>query len=200
MTRISLLASLGLLAATLMWGFGFVAVKDSLDVMPPIYMIALRFSMATILLSLVFQKKLLAALRARGGRQLLVHGFYLAIFLFLAYAFQTIGCIYTTAGKNAFLTTIYVILVPLIGWLLTRRFPGRKVLVAAFIAFVGIGLLSLRDDLSVNKGDVLTLICGLFYALHMFFIARFTQQDDPIVLTLIQLFFTATFSWVLAPL
>jgi drug/metabolite transporter (DMT)-like permease len=72
--------------------------------------------------------------------------------------------------------------------------------VAAFIAVVGIGLLSLRDDLSVNKGDVLTLICGFFYAIHIFFIARFTQQDDPIVLTVIQMFLTALFSWALAPL
>ena len=119
--------------------------------------------------------------------------------MFLGYTFQTIGCKYTTAGKNAFLTTIYVILVPFINWGLTKKRPDAFSVVAAVLSVVGIGLLSLRGDLSMNIGDVLTLVCGLGFALQIVFIARWSQEDDPILLTIIQIGVTAVFSWILAP-
>jgi drug/metabolite transporter (DMT)-like permease len=192
---IHLFAGAGMLFATILWGFGFVAVKDSLEVVPPIYMLAFRFTVASVAMCIVFLKKLRGLTRATIGR-----GVILSLFLFAAYAFQTIGCVYTTAGKNAFLTTIYVIFVPLIIWVFTRRSPGVHVLAAALFAILGIGLLSLQNDFSVNIGDVLTLICGFWYAIHIVFIAKFTQTDDPIVLTLLQIFFTALLSWLFAPL
>jgi drug/metabolite transporter (DMT)-like permease len=179
-----------------MWGFGFVAVKDNVDVVPPVYMMAFRFTGATALLATVFWGKLKRTLTV----EVVKHGAFLSVFLFVAYAFQTIGIVYTTAGKNAFLTTVYVIFVPFLGWVLSHRAPGKRVMAAAAVAIVGIGLLSLQDDLTMNKGDVLTLVCGVFYALHILFIAKFTQTDDPIVLTVVQLAFTAIFSWAFAPL
>jgi drug/metabolite transporter (DMT)-like permease len=192
-----LLSGAGLILITLVWGGGFVVVKDSVNTVPPIYMIAVRFTIASVLLAAVFWKNL-----TRMNSVTLRRGALLGVFLFLSYAFQTIGVIYTTAGKNAFLTTIYVILVPLIVWVFTRKPPGLHVFVAAVVAIFGIGLLSLDDDLYINIGDVLTLICGLFFALHIFFIARFTQDsdEDPIVLTVLQMFFTAALSWIFAPL
>jgi drug/metabolite transporter (DMT)-like permease len=188
------LAGGGLLLATIFWGGGFVAVKDSLDVVPPIYMMALRFTVASFVLSAVFFKQL-----AGLNRKVILHGAILSLFLFAAYAFQTIGCLYTTAGKNAFLTTIYVILVPLLTWVFSRRNPGGRVFAAALLAVIGIGLLSLEDDLSMNTGDVLTLVCGFWYAVHIVFIAKYTQTENPITLTVLQIIFTALLSWAFAP-
>lgn len=195
--KTSLLAGAGLLLATILWGGGFVAVKDSLDIVPPIYMIALRFAAAGLFLSVIFFKRL-----KKITRSTLRTGIILAFFLFLAYAFQTIGCVYTTAGKNAFLTTVYVILVPLITWALVKRRPGLHVFAAAILAVIGIGLLSLNDDLSINRGDILTLVCGFWYAVHIVFIARFTQKhgEDPITLTILQMIFCSVFAWLFAPL
>jgi drug/metabolite transporter (DMT)-like permease len=192
---IHFLAGAGILFATILWGFGFVAVKDVLDIVPPIYMLALRFTVATVALCIVFFHRL-----KNINKTILLQSFVLSLFLFAAYAFQTIGCVYTTAGKNAFLTTIYVIFVPVISWVITRRSPGIHVLLAATLAIIGIGLLSLQNDLSINIGDVLTLICGFWYAAHIVFIARFTQSSDPILLTVMQIVFTAALCWLFAPL
>ncbi|MDR0639476.1 MAG: DMT family transporter [Spirochaetaceae bacterium] len=194
--KIGLFAGAGLLVATILWGGGFVAVKDSLDVVPPIYMIALRFAAAGFFLSIIFFKRL-----KKMTRSSLATGIILAFFLFLAYAFQTVGCVYTTAGKNAFLTTVYVIFVPLITWVIAKRPPGLHVFAAALLAVIGIGLLSLNEDLTVNRGDVLTLVCGFWYAVHIVFIARFTQKhgEDPITLTILQMVFCSVFAWLFAP-
>jgi drug/metabolite transporter (DMT)-like permease len=194
--KTGLLAGAGLLVATILWGGGFVAVKDSLAVVPPIYMVALRFAAAGLFLSAIFHKRL-----RRITRRTLRSGVILALFLFLAYAFQTVGCVYTTAGKNAFLTTVYVILVPLITWVIAKRRPELHVFAAALLAVIGIGLLSLNDDLTVNRGDILTLVCGFWYAVHIVFIARFTQKhgEDPIALTILQMVFCSVFAWLFAP-
>jgi len=191
-----LLACAGLLFATILWGGGFVAVKDSLDSVPPIYMIALRFTLASVIMGVIFFKTIL-----RMGRASFLRGLFLSALMFVSYAFQTIGCIYTTAGKNAFLTTIYVILAPLVTWFFTRKAPHPRVFAAAIIAIAGIGLLSLRGDLSVNIGDALTLVSGLWFALHIYFISHYTQnkKDDPIALTVLQMFGTAALAWIFAP-
>lgn len=192
--KIKTLASFGLLGTAIIWGFAFVVVKNSLDVIPPTYMLAFRFTIAALVLGLIFYKKM-----RRVNKKVLLQGAVLGMFLFLSYLLQTIGCKYTTAGKNAFLTTVYVVLVPFLHWLLNKRKPDVFAVCAAFMAIAGIGLLSLQGDLSMNIGDVLTLICGLGYALHMIYIDRYTKVNDPVVLTVLQLGFAALFSWLLSP-
>ena len=187
-------ASAGLILVTIIWGAAFAVVKNSLDYVPPIYMMAFRFTIAGIVMSLVFIKKLI-----RIKKEELIHGVGIGVFLFLAYAFQTIGCNYTTAGKNAFLTTIYVILVPFLNWILIKRRPDVFSVVAAVLSITGIGLLSLDGDLTMNKGDVLTLICGFCYALQIIFIAQWSQNDDPVLLAILQIIVAALLSWITAP-
>jgi drug/metabolite transporter (DMT)-like permease len=195
---VSLFAGAGLLLAACIWGFAFVVVKDSLDYVGPIYMMAFRFSIAAVALALLFVPKLKLLTGAYWK-----NGAVLGGYLFLAYAFQTIGCNYTTAGKNAFLTTIYVMLVPLLGWPLYRKRPGWYVFAAAAISITGIGLLALSNTdgtlLAMNKGDVLTLVCGLFYALHILRMEKCNVTQSTILLTVLQFFFAAVFSWITAP-
>jgi len=190
----SLLAAGSLLLATVFWGGSFVVVKDSLDTLPPIYMIAVRFTIAGAVLSLFFLKKLLQV-----RRKTLLRSFVLSLLLFLAYAFQTVGCVYTTAGKNAFLTTVYVIFVPLAAWFASGQKPRFRAFIAAAMAMTGMALLSLNEALRVNLGDALTIICGFWYALHMVYIARFTRREDPVTLTILQMFFAAALAWAFAP-
>ena len=191
---ITFAAASGLILVTIIWGAAFAVVKNSLDYVPPIYMMAFRFTIAGIVMSLVFIKKLL-----RIKKDELIHGVGIGVFLFLAYAFQTIGCNYTTAGKNAFLTTIYVILVPFLNWILIKRRPDIFSIIAALLSITGIGLLSLEGDFTMNKGDVLTLICGFCYALQIIFIAQWSQNDDPVLLAIIQIIVAALLSWITAP-
>ncbi|MBO5137630.1 MAG: EamA family transporter [Spirochaetaceae bacterium] len=192
---IKILASVGMLLTAAIWGFAFVIVKNSLDFVPPIYMLAIRFSIAGLVLALIFCKKF-----SMLNKKILFHGAILGFFLFSAYAFQTIGCKYTSAGKNAFLTTIYVVLIPIFLWIMTKKRPGINVMIATFLAICGIGLLSLKNDFTINIGDILTLICGVGFALHIIFISRYNATEDPILLTVLQLCFAAIFSWILAPI
>ena len=193
----SFICALGLLSITIIWGFAFVVVKNSLDYVPPIYMLAFRFTIASVVLALIFLPRL-----KKMDKSTFFHGMILGIFLFSAYAFQTVGIQFTTAGKNAFLTTTYVMMVPFLAWIFYKTRPSLYSFVAAIIALVGIGFLSLQGESSegiINIGDVLTIICGFFFAIHIVFIGKYTQNEDPVLLTILQLGFSALFSWILAP-
>lgn len=192
--KTQILASLGMLLTTIIWGFAFVVVKNSLDLIPPTYMLAFRFTIAALLLGVIFWKRMRAV-----DKGTLLEGAVIGLFLFLSYLFQTIGCKYTTAGKNAFLTTVYVVLVPFLHWLMNKKRPDAYCVAAAFLAIVGIGLLSLQGDFTLQLGDILTLVCSLGFALHMIYVDRYSKKRDPVVLTVLQLAVAALLGWVLAP-
>ena len=189
------LSCLGLLFVTLCWGTGFVFVKSSVEVMPPLYLLAFRFSIACVILIAVFWKRFV-----RSGRELIKHGLIIGVVLFIAMLLQTYGCKYTTAGKNAFLTTIYVILVPFMHFLFNRVKPRVRYIVAAVIGFTGIGFISLTETFTIRPGDALTLACGVFYALQIILIARYTEGDDPILLVIWEFILTSVLSFALAPM
>ncbi len=195
-SAIKVFASVGLLLTAAIWGFAFVVVKDSLDYIGPVWMIAFRFSIAAIVSALIYIKRFKML-----SPKVLIHGGLLGLYLFLAYFFQTIGCNYTTAGKNAFLTTIYVFLVPLFSWPLTKKRPTLYVFLCALLSIVGIGLLGLNaeDATSVNIGDILTLVCGIFYAIHIIFTAKYDEAEDPLLLSILQFAFASLFGWITAP-
>ena len=192
----SIAASAGLLLAATIWGFSFVIVKDSLDYIGAFYMVAYRYTIAAVTMSLIFIKKWKLL-----SRDYICHGALTGLFLFLAYATQTVGCDYTTAGKNAFLTTFYVIMIPVLTWLLFKKRPRFYVFIAAVMSLTGIGLLALGSgDKGFNIGDLLTLICGVFFALHIIYTEKYNKAGgDPLFLTLLQFIFTAIAGWICAP-
>lgn len=185
------LASAGLLVASLIWGVSFVIVKNATEMVPTIYMLAFRFTIATVLLSIIFWKKL-----RQLNKKIFFEGLILGSLLFISYVLQTEGIKYTTAGKNAFLTTVYIVIVPFLYWLISKKRPDGYSFGAAFLALIGVGLLSLQGDFGINYGDVLTLLCGISFAGQLVGINRFTQETDPVLLAILQMFFTATFSWI----
>lgn len=190
----TVLSYAGLFLITAIWGYAFVVVKNSIDSVSPVYMLAIRFTIASVGLIIVFHRKLKAV-----DKKYIKAGTLIGLVLFLAYLIQTIGIKYTTAGKNAFLTTAYVIIVPFIHLLAYRKNPGKYSFIAAFIAIVGIGLLTLNNDFSVNLGDALSFACGIGYAVHIVLVDKYTEDRDPILLSVIQLTAAAVFSWIAAP-
>lgn len=192
--KILWLANAGMAFTALIWGFAFVVVKDSVDSVPPVYMLAFRFTIACVGLSLVFCRKL-----PKITKSDLACGGFLGFWLFISYFFQTVGIQYTTAGKNAFLTTIYVVIVPFLHWIISKKKPDRYCILAAFLAVTGIGLLSLQGDMTVNIGDILTIVCGFGYAFHMIYIDKYTETHDPVILTVLQIGTAAFISWAAAP-
>ena len=188
-----LVAKLALLLATLIWGSSFIIMKDALDDITTYYLLAIRFTGAFVLLGIVFWKKW-----KHINKEVIIAGFIMGTALIAAYAFQTFGLMDTTPGKNAFLTAGYCILVPFLFWGIAGSRPDKFNVIAAVLCIVGIGLVALDDNLSVGRGDLLTLVCCVFYALHIVVSAKFTRTMDVMLLTIGQFFFAAMWSWVLA--
>ena len=103
------LAKAALLVATLIWGSTFIIFKDAMNGLPPLFILAFRYLVATVILSAVFFKKLRLI-----NKTYLWQGAVLGVFLAAAYIFQTYGLQGTTPGKNAFLTAVYCVLVPFV--------------------------------------------------------------------------------------
>jgi len=176
-----LLAKLGLVLATLIWGSTFVILKNAIQAVPAYFILSFRFFLAAILLSVIFWKKL-----KLFNKKYLWQGGLLGIFLALAYLFQTVGLANTTPGKNAFLTATYCVLVPFLAWMFWGKKPDKFNVIAAVTCIVGIGLVSLDGAFIVQFGDYMTLICGVFFALHIIFIAAFNKDKDAVLLTIVQ--------------
>ncbi len=185
-------AKIALFGATLIWGSSFIVVKNSMDVMQPHMLLAFRFTIAGILLCLIFSKRL-----RKLNKDYFIKGGILGTFLFLSYSLQTIGITDTTPGKNAFLTAIYCVLVPFLFWAVDKKKPDKYNIIAAFVGIVGIGLVSLNGDLSIRMGDAFTIAAGTVYAAHIVAVAKFSGERDPILLTIVQFGYSAVYSWVI---
>ena len=183
------LSKLGLLFITVIWGSAFVVVKDVSSAMPPSYIVVIRFAIATVILSIVFCKRLL-----RLGRTELLGGLVIGFFNFLGFELQTYGLQTTTAGNSAFLTAVYCVIVPFLAWIVRKKKPGAYNIVSAFLCIAGVGLLSLKSGLHMNPGDLLSLLCGLCYAMQIVAIDIFTEKGDPILITITQSAVTVIFA------
>jgi len=192
----SILAKLALLAATIIWGGSFVVVKNAIQTLPVYYILGMRSAIACVILAVVFWKRF-----RKMDRGYLWRGAVMGLILFLAYAFQTQGLISTTPGKNAFLTSIYCVLVPFFFWIFSKIRPDRYNVIAAILCVIGIGFVSLRGAVLhsggsvISTGDMLTLLCGVTYAFHIIAIALYASKRDVILLTVLQFVVFSLLSW-----
>lgn len=175
------LGRLALLATTLIWGSSFVILKSTLDAVTPLWVLAMRFFGASIVIFLAAVGKL-----KKINREYLRGGIIMGSMLAAGFIVQTYGLYYTTPGKNAFLTATYCILVPFLYWVIYKRKPDKYNIIAALLGLTGMGFVCLQNDLSVNIGDILTICCGLFYGLHIIVTAHYVEDRDPVLLTVIQ--------------
>lgn len=188
-----LYADLALFAVAIIWGSGFVIIKNTLDVVSPFYLNAYRFIIAGILLGLVFHKRLFKA-----SKKDLKAGLIIGLFLFTAFSIQTEGLQYTEASKQAFLTSTYVIMVPFIYWMISKKKPNNFEVAAAFLCLIGIGILSLEKNLGLGYGETLTLISAVLFAFHVAVTGYFARKSDVFVISIIQLLVTGILSLVCA--
>lgn len=170
-----------LIATTLIWGTSFVVFKSALNDITPLWVLAIRFGGAALIMLLAALPKL-----RELDRNYIKGGAIMGLCLAAAYTLQTYGLVYTTPGKNAFLTATYCILVPFLCWLLFKKKPDRYNVSAAVICLVGMGFVCLNDDLSVNLGDMLTVSCGLFFGLHIIATSHYVECRNVLLLTMLQ--------------
>jgi drug/metabolite transporter (DMT)-like permease len=158
-----------LLLTTIIWAATFPATKLALDQVLPFSFLFLRFlfgTLAVVVVLICFRRTIrrdAATLRMAG---------IASLFLFVGYAAQTVGLRYTTASNSAFITALYVVLVPLF----LRRFDAR-LWTALTLAVTGLWLL-IRPSADMNTGDVYTLVCAAAFALHIITVEVFVVRSD----------------------
>jgi len=162
-------AEILLVVSSFIWGATFVIVKGALADASPFPFLAVRFTLAGLLMWLVMG-------RGRIDRQALLPSLLLGILLFAGYAFQTWGLISTTPSKSAFITGFSVILVPFIALMHGYRMRAAN-LGGAGLGLAGLYFLVLPSGWgTVNRGDVLTLFCALSFAVHIVLVGFYTRR------------------------
>lgn len=174
-------ANLMLLMAAMIWGAGYIFSKMATNANMQAGLInAIRGFIYAGLAFLFFHKAILKMTTA-DLRLGLVAGFI----NFLGYQFQTWGLRYTTPSNNAFLTAVYVVIIPIIIWLMYKRRPEPKSYLAIIIAIIGMGFLTniLVNGFTLHIGDLLTLISAFFYALQIVYFGMRSANTSPFVLS-----------------
>lgn len=196
--RISFLAKLALIVATLIWGSTFVLMKDTVDVLAPGWLLFIRFTIGWTVLSIVFRRKLKLL-----DKKYWLSGAVIGLCLFCAYFSQTLGITGTTPGKNAMLTAGYCVLVPFLMWIVNRKKPDIYNILAAFICIIGIGMVALSyegETFTIVPGDALTLLGAFFYAAHIVAVWMLAREKDPILITILQFFYCSVFCLIASAL
>ena len=199
MQRQSYLNSLILLLTSAIWGFSFVAQRNGMEYVGPFTFNGIRFALgaASLLPFYYYLKRKKEVSETKISDKVLKKGMFLGIVLFIAASLQQIGMIYTTAASGGFITSLYVVLVPFF-LLLQKKKISKNVWIGAFIAVIGLYLLSVHGNLSINIGDSLVLISAVFWAIHVILIGRYASGADIVLLAIIQFTATAVFSLTVA--
>ncbi|GKV54993.1 transporter [Sporosarcina sp. NCCP-2222] len=176
------IGEIGLLLTAIIWGSGFVGSAMALESYTPYQILAGRFLIGVIILGIVFLPKL-----KKISKSVLWKGAVLGVFLYIAFALQTVGLQYTTPSKNAFLTAVNVVIVPFIGLLIYKRKLDLFEVGGAVLAMLGVAVLSLQLSADINIGDFLSLCCAIGFAFHIFYTSQFVKKEDAIHLTIVQM-------------
>ena len=192
--RRTLLADAALLSVAIVWGLNFVVIKDAIAETGPMTYLLWRHVVAAIVLAAVMPR---TARQTR--RRDWMHGAVLGLFLFIAFVTQTIGLQWTTPGKSGFITSLYIVMVPFLYWIVARRSPGWTQIGGAAIATAGLGFLSFRGGLGMSKGDLLTLVGALGFAAQIAATGFFAPKTRPAVLALTQIVAAAVLFIVITP-
>ncbi len=189
-----------LLMVALIWGTSFVAQKTGMDTIGPFTFGSLRMyigflALLPVILVLSTLDKKKKALEQRPQisveekkkqrKDLLIGGLACGVAIYFAAILQQIGLLYTTSGKAGFITALYIVIVPVFGLFLKRKVKPI-VWICIVVALTGLYLLSVTEDLSVNKGDVLMFICAFGFAAHILCCDYFTAKADGIKLSALQ--------------
>jgi len=180
-----------MVVATLLWGGTFVAIRDTVQAIPPATLVCGRFAVGAV----VF-----AALVAFRGRVPAARDVWAGIgsgaLMLGGYFFQAEGLRSTSAGSSAFLTCAGTLLAAFFAWPILGQRPGRVLVAGIAVAMAGSALLSLRAGFELGHGELLTLLGAATYALQVVALGRWAPGADPIVLTGAQ---AATVAVILAP-
>jgi drug/metabolite transporter (DMT)-like permease len=183
-TRIQ--ANLFLLFSGAIWGAGFVAQSTAMDAIGPMWFVGLRFAIATMVaapLALWEQRKATEPMPKGSMRNFV----WIGLALFAGASTQQVGLLTTSVTNSGFLTGLYVVFVPVLTVLFLRKKPHWVIWPGALMALLGIFLLSGGAVAGLSNGDLLTIVCAMFWAIQLMLVGIFaTSTGRPMTLSMIQ--------------
>ncbi|MDF2569316.1 MAG: carboxylate/amino acid/amine transporter [Sporomusa sp.] len=188
-----------LLLAAAIWGVAFVAQRVGMEHVGPFTFNGVRFALGGLsLLPLIFYYRNKPQQVPAGGSKCVIRaGFLAGLILFTAASLQQIGLIYTTAGKAAFITCLYIVLVPTLGIFL-KHYVSMTTWMSSVLAVIGLYLLCVKESFSISYGDLLELVGALFWAAHILLIDYFASRMDVLKLSFCQIITCAVLSMITA--
>lgn len=186
------LGTYGLILVALFWGLGFPALKVVSDSIPTFYLIGLRFFMAAVLLCIIFFRRV-----KEINKALFRSAFLLSIFLFLCYVCATLGIKYTTSAKASFFSCLGLLVIPIILRLIYKEKISRSILVSILICTAGLFLISYTAGMGfyLSIGDIICMGCSVTGATHVVITGRVARDQDPALLSIVQLLFISVWSF-----
>lgn len=186
-----------LFLAAFIWGVAFVAQSVGMDYMGPCTFNGARFLMGSVVLMplVIFRRRKKRAENGKGQetgkdrKSVVAGGICCGLVLCFASLCQQVGILYTTVGKAGFITTLYIIIVPIMGIFLKKKVSG-KVWIGALLAAFGMYLLCMSERLALSRGDTYVFICAILFSIHILVIDYFSPKVDGVELSCIQ-FLTA---------
>ena len=167
--------------ATIFFGMTYVLTKICLNYSTELHIISFRFLIAFVI-SLIFLQRKIFPIKIRE----ILYSLILSVLLFLVFITMTIGVKYTTATNASFLISLSVIFIPFFSWIFNKEKPKKNIFIVLIIALMGIMLLTLDKNLELHIGDILCLICSLFFSFHVLITERFVKNNNPITLGVLQ--------------
>lgn len=190
--------SLSIILATIIWGSTFVAQSVGVDHVGPFSFLSIRCFLAVFALLLVlFLRNRRDFVKILTDPRLWKAGIPCGVALFAATALQQIGLIYTTAGKGGFITTMYIIMVPIFGLFLKQK-PPKTVGISVVLAAIGLYLISGAGFTAINIGDVLMLGCAVAFAIQILIMDRVAGELNSMALNMSQALVCAVVSGICA--
>lgn len=175
-------ADLVFVGIALIWGGTFVMVKNALGAVGPATFIGLRFVVASLVMAVLFGRRMLSV-----SRREVRWGILVGVWLGLGFTLQTTGLQTTTTGKTGFITGLSVVIVPVAAAVLFRKLPGRGQVAGILAATVGLALLTLGDDLSLQTGDLWVLGGAVCFAMHILSVSRVPHDYDAVRVAVVQI-------------
>ena len=190
--KMQLLAITALIAVTAIWGSTFIVVQNAVSQMPVMDFLAIRFTVAALVLFL-WRPRCLKGMTRQGW----VRSILIGISLCLGFITQTYGLQYTSAAVSGFITGMFVVITPLFSWVLLRRSVNLSIWLAVALATIGLIFLSLKGW-SIGIGELLTFLCAVCFALHIVSLGEWAARYDTYGVALIQIGVVAIISMVAA--
>lgn len=177
----------------LFWGSTYFLTKMAVEELEPFNLTALRFGTAFIITALFFFKRI-----RNADRTVIKYSIILGVLAVIAVLSMTFGVQYTTASNAGFLISLSVVMIPLISVVVLKKRIKAKLLLSVILATIGIVCLTLNEQLTINKGDILCILCATSFAVQVLIMERIPKSADSVAIGALQLGITAVVNFILS--